>query len=183
MKAFGVTVLVFMLVVGLFVGGVVLAGVSALNREAGLKASINAHERAREASLDTMKKVIMQKAQLPAAAKEDLLALLPEVVEGRAGGSVFKSVQEKYPEFTMSLYQDLSRAIEAERHQFLREQKELFDVKREHDALLGSAFGGTVASIFGRRPVEVNVVSSTEAKEVIRTGLDDNSDLELTSKK
>src|SRR5688500_17169026 len=98
MRTFGITVLVVLLVAALAVGGVFMAGVSALNREASLRASIGAHERAREASLDTMKKIITQKAQLPAAAKADLLALLPEVAAGRSGGAVFKSVQERYPE-------------------------------------------------------------------------------------
>lgn len=179
MKTFGITMLVILLVTFVIVGGIFLGGVSSLNREATLRAAINAHERAREASFDTMKKVIVQKAQLPAAAKRDLLELLPEVVSGREGGSIFKSVQEQYPEFTVDLYKDLSRSIEAERHIFLREQKELFDVKREHDALLGSVFGGSVCKMFGRRPIDVKVVSSTETKEVIQSGVDDNTKLEL----
>lgn len=173
-------VLVCMLVFVMFFGGLVLSGVSALNREATLRAEINAHKRVQEASFDTMKKIITQKSQLPASARADLLKLLPEVVAGRSGGLAFKSVSEQYPEMTVSLYQDLSRSIEAERHVFLREQETLFDIKSQHDALLGSAFSGTVCSLFGRKPVDINVVSSTEVKEVVRTGVDDNSDLNIT---
>lgn len=163
----------------LFFGIFVLTAVSSLNTEASLRASINAHEKAREASLDTMKKIILQKAQLPAAAKKDLIDLLPQIVSGREGGSVFKSVQEKYPDFTLPLYLEISRSIEAERHVFLRKQEELFDVKREHDALLGSVFGGTICRMFGRFPIDVNVISSTETKEIIRSGIDDDIDLKL----
>jgi hypothetical protein len=179
MKTFGIGCVVVALILFLVSGAFVVAAVGALNREASLRASIEAHEKRREASFDTMKKIIVSKTQLPAAAREDLLKLLPEVVAGRAGGSVFKSVQENYPQFTISLYEDLSRSIEAERHTFLRTQEELFDVKREDDALLNSFFGGYVCKLAGRRSVEVQVISSTEAKEVMRTGVDDTTDLNL----
>ena len=179
MKAFGVTILVIILIGFITTGGIAMSSVASLNREALLRASINAQERGREASFDTMKKIIMQKTQLPAAARADLLVLLPELISGRQGGAVFKSVQEQYPELTLSLYQDISRSIEAERHVFLRKQESLFDVKREHDALLDSAFGGTICRLFGRSKVEVVVISSTEAKNVIETGVDNDSNLGL----
>jgi hypothetical protein len=169
-------ILGIVVVVGAILFGTVLGS---LNAEANLRSSIEAHERAREAHLDTMRKVITQKTQLPAAAKADLLTLLPEVVAGRQGGSVFKSVSEKYPELTLDLYKDISRSIESERHQFLNEQEELFDVKREHDALLRSVVGGTVCAIAGRRPIPVITVSSDEAKEIVKTGVDNDTDLGL----
>jgi hypothetical protein len=179
MKTFGIGCAVVALILFLVSGAFLVAAVGALNKEASLRASIEAHEKRREASFDTMKKIIVSKTQLPAAAREDLLKLLPEVVAGRAGGSVFKSVQENYPQFTLSLYEDLSRSIEAERHLFFREQSELLDVQREHNSLLNSVFGGTVCRLAGRRPVEIQVISSTEAKEVVRTGVDDTTKLDL----
>jgi hypothetical protein len=179
MKTFGIGCAVVALILFLVSGAFLIAAVGALNREASLRASIEAHEKRREASFDTMKKIIVSKTQLPAAAREDLLKLLPEVVAGRAGGSVFKSVQENYPQFTLSLYEDLSRSIEAERHIFLRTQEELFDRVREHQSLMNSVFGGTICKLADRRPVEVQVISSTEAKEVMRTGVDDDVNLNL----
>jgi hypothetical protein len=179
LKALGITALIIIMVVGLVIFGVTATVIGTLSQEANLRSSIEAHERAREASFDTMKKIITQKSQLPAAAKSDLLKLLPEVVSGRAGGTIFKSVQEQYPEFTLGLYREISNSIESERHTFLNEQKELFDVKREHDSLLRRPVSGVICSMFGRRPVDVKVISSTEAKEVGRTGVDDNTDLGL----
>jgi hypothetical protein len=180
LKAVGIALLVIVLAVGVGVVGVIGTVVGAMNADNALRTTIAGHERTREASFDTMKKIITQKTQLPAAAKADLLALLPEVVSGRSGGTVFKSVQERYPEFTLELYKDISRAIESERHTFFNVQKELFAVKQAHDELLGSALRGTILSFLGRKPVEVKVISSTEAKEVVRTGVDDNTDLNLT---
>jgi len=180
MKVFGTIVLAVFVMGFMLTLGVLMAGVGALNKEASLRSSIEAHERSREASFDTMKKIIAQNSQLPAAARQDLETLLPLIIAGQSGGSVFKSVQSRYPEMTLGLYQSLGRSIEAERHTFLNEQKELFDVKREHDKLLRSAFSGTVCSIFGRKPVEVKVISSSEAQNVIKSGVDDNTDLGLS---
>lgn len=157
--------------------GLALKALSALNQEAALRAEIVAKQRNVETSFDTMKKIITQKAQLPEAAKKDLLELLPEVVAGRSGGSVFKSVQERYPEFTMPLYLDLSRSIEAERHTFQTKQESLSDTVREYDALRDSAIAGFVLQSFGRKRPEVTMVSSTAAKEAVRTGKDDDVEL------
>ena len=180
MKTFGIVVLGVFIMMFMLTLGVLIAGVGALNKEASLRSSIEAHERSREASFDTMKKIIAQNSQLPTAAKKDLETLLPLIIAGQSGGTVFKSVQSKYPEMTVGLYQSLSRSIEAERHVFLNEQKELFDIKREDDQLLRSAFSGTVCSLFGRTPVDVKVISSSEARDVMKTGIDNNTDLGLS---
>jgi hypothetical protein len=166
---------IFIVILVIVLGSVI----APLNREAALRSDIEAHLAAREAKYDTMKKIIMQNAQLPAAAKKDLLELLPTVASGRAGGSIFKSVQERYPEFTLPLYKSLSRAIEAQREGFLVEQKELFDVNREHNTLMRSVWGGMICKMFGRKEISIKVISSTEAKEVVESGVDDNTDLRL----
>lgn len=180
MKTFGTIVLGVFIMGFMLALGILISGVNALNKEATLRSSIEAHERAREAAFDSMKKIIGQNAQLPAAARKDLETLIPLIIAGQSGGSVFKVVHAQYPEMTLDLYKSLGRSIEAERHVFLNEQKTLFDIKAEHDALLRSAFGGTVCSIFGRKPVEIKVISSSEAREVMKTGIDDNSDLGLS---
>jgi hypothetical protein len=152
---------IFIVILVIVLGSVI----APLNREAALRSDIEAHLAAREAKYDTMKKIIMQNAQLPAS--------------GRAGGSIFKSVQERYPEFTLPLYKSLSRAIEAQREGFLVEQKELFDVNREHNTLMRSVWGGMICKMFGRKEISIKVISSTEAKEVVESGVDDNTDLRL----
>jgi hypothetical protein len=171
------------LVVGLIlaVGFLSVIGytVSILNKEAILRSSIEAHQRNVETSIDTARKIILQKTQLPRAAKEDLLKLLPAVVEGRAGGSIFKSVQENYPQFTLQLYEDIARTIEAERHTFKNEQEALFDVKREDDALFNRPISGFVLNMFGRKKVDIKVISSSESKDIIETGEENDVDLHL----
>ena len=170
MKTFIVGLLVLS-VIGLFGIATVLG---AFNADANLRSRIEAFQRQQEASFDTMRKVIAQKQGLPAAAKKDLLELTRELVAGRQGGSLLKSVQEQYPDFNMALYRDLSRSIEAQRDKFFRVQSELFDAKREHDALLRRPISGTLLAMAGRQPVNIVVVSSSSAKEIVQNGLEDD---------
>ena len=179
LKFLGIGTLVLVLVFGLVVfttGGIVIG---TLNGEASLRSSIESYERVREASFDTMKKIISQTTQLPAAARDDLLKLLPEVVAGRTGGSIFKSVQEKYPELTLGLYKDIANSIEIERHNFLLSQESLFDASREHNTLLRRPVSGFVCNLFGKKEIEIKVISSTESKEVVKTGVDDDTSLKF----
>jgi hypothetical protein len=183
MKYFGIGCLVIVLIFGMVGLGIIGKIIGTLNYEADLRSRIEARQKQIELSWDTMTKVIMQKTQLPAAAKADLLALLPEIVAGRTGGSLFKSISETHHELTMPLYQDISRTIESERHQLLRNQEELLDLKASHDALVSpTKISGVICRAFGKRPIEIRTISSTQAKEVIRTGVDDNVDLGLTPK-
>lgn len=171
---------VFMLVGVIFVLSAFGFVIGSVNREATLRSSIEAQENYREASYDNMKKVINQQAQLPPAARKDLEKLLPLVVSGRSGGSVFKSVQEKYPEFNMPLYMNLSRTIESERNSFLTAQEKLFDLKAQHDSLRRSAVSGTVLTVFGRNSeIKVKVISSDDAKAVVQSGTDNDTKLNL----
>ena len=162
---------------GLILGCVLFTGVitlNAFNADANLRTRVEALQKNQEVTFDTMRKVISQKKELPAAAKADLIEMLPMIVAGRSGGSVFKQVQEQYPDFNMALYRDLSRTIEAQRESFLHEQQRLFDAQREHTRLLRTPISGTILSMVGRKPVEVTVVSSTNAKATMQTGLEDD---------
>ena len=184
MKAFGIGCLVVSLIFGTI--GLIGIGmvVGTLNSEARLRSKGDAYEKTREAVLDTVRKVILQKTQLPAAAKADLLELLPEVIAGRQGGSSIKFVQEQYPQFTLELYQDISRSIEAERHNFLNAQENLFDVAREYNSLIRSPISGTILAMFGRnKEMDIKVISSTETKGIVESGVEDDYNLFLIPEK
>ncbi len=167
----GVFILTVLIILGSFL--------STLSQEGNLRAGIEAHENAREASFDNMKKIIAQQAQVPAALRADLEKLMPILIEGRKGGAAFKSVQESFPTMTQPLYENLMRSIEAQRTVFLNEQKSLFDVKREDDALFNGPISGFWLGLAGRHKVDVKVISSAYAKEVRSSGEDNEVDLNL----
>jgi hypothetical protein len=139
MKAFGLTLAVILgvlLVLTLGVGG---CTVSALNREVRLRNATVAKSTSNQASLDTMWKTIKSKGNITTAASaniKDMNKVYADLVEGRKGGTLFKMVQESYPNLGVQeitkLYQDLMRSVEAERKTFKTDQLTLQDLLREH---------------------------------------------------
>lgn len=165
----------------LFVLGIATLGV--LNTNADLRARAAAQQKANEASFDTVWKILQQKAGVVAQYKEDFKAIWPELIAGRyqSGGSLMKWVQERNPNFDSSLYKDLMVSIESERKEFLRDQKTLIDIKREHDQLRTRPISGFLLSLFGNSSeIEITVVTSGRTNEAFGTGED--NDVELFKK-
>ena len=66
-------------------------------------------------------------------------------------------------------------SIEAERTGFFMEQKLLIDLNNEH-RIIRKTFPGSLF-IGDREDIEIVIVSSTETKKVMETGIDDNIQL------
>lgn len=141
-------------VVALMAGGCIMNGI---NSEVRYRNAVAAKSTANEASLDTMWKIIKQKANITQEATKsvkDLTAVYSDIVNGRTGGALFKMVQESYPNAGIAevtaLYQDVMRTVEAERKTFKTDQLVLQDLLREHrnaqttfpNSLILSTFGG-----------------------------------------
>jgi hypothetical protein len=130
-----------------------------------------------ESVYDKMWKVLQQKAQITDEYKNAFAEIYPKLIDGRYQGdaTLLKFVQENNPNFDVSLYEDLMRSVEVERNYFAEEQKKMLDVIREHQNLLQ-----TIPSswfINNKTPIEYTVISSTIAKEVMQSGIDDNINL------
>ena len=68
--------------------------------------------------------------------------------------------------------------ITSSRDAFTMRQKEILDLKREHDNLLDTQPSGLLlASILGRQKIDVTIVISTRTDNAFKSGKDDDVDV------
>ena len=149
------------------------------NREITLAAQVSTKQEANKAQYDTMWKVISQKAQITEEYKTSFKDIYTAIMEGRygdeRGGSLMSWIQESNPNFDVSLYKDLMVSVEGQREKFLRDQKELIDLNREHDLVI-TTFPGSL--FVGDRPmIEITVVTSAKTDADFATGQDNDVDV------
>lgn len=153
--------------------------VSLNNQDKVLRNSIKAKESSREAVFDETWKTIKQVAQISDKYSKDFKEIYPQLMEGRygneKGGSLMKFITESNPNFDTSLYVKLSNVVEAKRAEFTTAQKQIIDLKREHDNLLDTFPGSFLIS--NREKVEIKVITSGHTKEVMESGEDNQVDL------
>lgn len=146
------------------------------NREKEIRNSITAKVKDQEISFDNMSKIIIQKAGVTKEYSKTFKEILPSMTTGRYANDqqvMMKWITENNPKFDVSLYQDLMDAIEVERNSFLTVQRQLVDLKREHDNLL-TMFPSSWFINDGVKPIDIKLVSSTKAKKALSTGIDDD---------
>lgn len=156
------------------------AYVSYNNKEVGLRTEANAQVKKIEGVHDKMWKIISQKAQISNDYKESFDSIYTHIMSGRyqsggRDGSLMKWITEANPQFDVSLYKDLSNSVEVYRNEFAISQEKMIDIMREHELLLlrfPSKF-----FITDTRPIEYVIISSTNSKMVMESGLDDGVNL------
>ena len=155
----------------------ILMCVSYSNREISLRNQSNAQIGKIEGVYDKMWKVIQQKAKVTSEYKEAFKEIYPELISGRysEGEELMKWIQEDNPDFDASLYKDLMQSIEILRTEFQHAQERELDIIREHNNLRqkfpGSLFVGN------REEINYTIISSTQTKTIMTTGLDDDIEL------
>lgn len=149
------------------------------NKEINLRNQIEAQRGKIEGVHDKMWKVIKQKAQVTDEYKDAFAEIYPSIMEGRYSGendgSLMKWVTEQNPNFDTSLYKDLMQSIEVLRTEFQHSQECMLDLIREHLTLCS-----TYPSKFfinNVTPIEYTVISSSNTKIVMDTGIDDDINL------
>jgi hypothetical protein len=149
------------------------------NREIDLRTAITAKVEDQEATFDKMWKVLSQKAQVSDQYKNAFAEIYPKLIEGRyskGDGTLMKWIQESNPTFDVSLFKDLMASIDNEREGFLTTQRQLMDLKREHDKLrLQWPYKWFINDDV--KEIQIKIISSTHSKEVMKTGVDDDIDL------
>lgn len=149
--------------------------ISYSNQEKSLRAEFSNETRANQADFDNMWKTIAQKYQIKGDYEKTFKEIFAQVATGRAGGVLFKSVQEAAPGMDISLHKEMMATIEGKRNQFQSRQMKLSDIKMQHDKLLtlfpGSMFVG------GRPALELKMVTSTRTDNAFSTGQDNDVDL------
>jgi len=153
--------------------------VSYSNQEVRLRNQASAVQETNEVEFDKTWKVISQQAQVTGQYKDDFkdvyTSIMDERYDGDRAGALMSWVQEHNPNLDSSIYKTLMTTIEAQRESFNRRQFTLRDIKREHDNILDT-FPGSLF-LASREHIDVQLVSSTKAREAFETGLEDDVDL------
>jgi non-homologous end joining protein Ku len=166
-------------VIGVVFGVLVLLGfywMSCARSEVQLRNQIEAQQDVNKASHDTMWKILKDKAGVTNEYKDAFAKIYPDLIKGRyqdRQNLLVQFVKEANPNFDTSLYKDLMGSIEAERKHFLREQKKLRDLKRQHDTLLDQPPSSWFLA--SKSHIDVTIVTSTNTEEVFETGKDDQT--------
>lgn len=177
-----VTLLLTIVVIVGTVGGLWM---SANNNEVSLRNQIAAQQKNNEAVLDTMWRIIKQQAQVTDAYKDSFYKGFKDIIGSRyekeRGGALLSMITEANPSFDTKLFQQLMTSIEGQRTNFLRNQKMLLDLKRQHDDVRQKFPSGLFV---GTRPaVDVVIVTSTAADDAFKKGKDDTDDNLFPQKK
>ena len=148
------------------------------NQEIALREQAEAQRGKVEGVHDAMWKIISQKAQVSQEYREGFDSIYTHIIAGRysqGDGTLMKWIKEANPNFDSSLYKDVMDAIEVQRTQFMKAQERMIDIKRQHTTLCKTYPGCWFIS--NKSEIEYTVVSSTQSKEVMKSGIDDNVEL------
>jgi hypothetical protein len=170
----------------LFVSGGLFGGVvpyfSYKNQAVRIENQATAKQDACMLVQDKMWKIISQKAGVTDKYSQDFKNNFSGIMAARYEGKdpMFNWIKEANPNFSVALYEDLSRSIEAYRNEYASNQTALRDIKTEHDNLRTLFPSSLYLSFAGIKELKVVLVTSGRTKEAYRTGED--NDVELFKK-
>lgn len=175
------------LIIGLGIVGIiilvllVLGGsiVGTFNQEVALRTTIEQKQKDNTSEFDNMWKKISQVAQVTEGQKEALKEILVGYAnarsQGRDGqGSFINALHEAIPNVDTTTFNNLQNIIVGSRDSFTMRQKELLDLKREHDKLLRTFPSNVILGMFGRKEIDVRIVTSSKTEKTFETGKDDD---------
>jgi uncharacterized protein YneF (UPF0154 family) len=154
--------------------------ISTSNQEIGLRNQATAQQEANKAIFDKVWKVIQQKAQVADQSADKFKEIYTSIMKERYEGDqkqapLFKWIQEQNPTFDISIYKEISDAVESNRAEFLTGQKRLIDIKRVHDDLR-LKFPGSI--VVGSRPaLDIQIVTSEKTQAAFDTKREDDVNL------
>jgi hypothetical protein len=154
-------------------------GIGVNNKEARLRNAITAKQTDNTNEYDAMWKKIKQSAEVTDGQKEALRSIFVDHAKARAGeggqkGALALWIKESCPNVDTSTFNQLMNIITGSRDRFTMRQKELLDLKREHDNMIDTFPSSLILSMLGRAKIEVTIVTSSRTKEAFRTGEDDD---------
>lgn len=159
--------------------------ISFSNTEIELRNTFDQKFTERTAFYDKMSKIFNQKSQIAVKNDSSFRKNIDIIMSGRKDSQqiMFKWITETNPNANYSevaaLYKDLSRAIEAQREGFFNQEKVLQDIVRQHKNHIQKFPNSFYNIFFDRKVLEYKVIQSTLTEEVIKTGTDNNTKLDL----
>lgn len=168
-----VAIATFVLVIFVVIVYVAMS-ISYKNKDVQLRNAAKNKQESLRSEMDKLWKTISQSAQITEQYKEDFYKIYTGVADKRYGGKdpSFTWIQESNPNLDPALYLTLANKIDAGRAEFNTRQKELLDIKREHDNLrempVPHFFLGDIESI------TVYIITSDKTEDIINQGKDND---------
>jgi hypothetical protein len=160
---------------------IILGGyfVSVMNKETRIHNQITAKQTDNTSEYDNLWKKLSQSAQVTDAQKEALRSIIIGYADARksGAGSLATMVHEAVPTVDTSTFNNLLNIVTSSRDAWTMRQKELIDMKREHDNIIDLFPSSVVCAILGRQKIDIKIVTSSRTGEAFRTGKDDDVDL------
>jgi hypothetical protein len=173
-------------IIALAVGGslilllvvMLLYGIGVNNKEARLRNAITAKQVDNTNEYDNMWKKIKQSAEVTDGQKEALRQIFVDHAKARSGdggkNAIMLWIKESIPNVDTSTFNQLMNIVTGSRDRFTMRQKELLDLKREHDNMIDTFPSSMILGFLGRAKIDVVIVTSSRTKEAFRTGEDDD---------
>lgn len=156
------------------------------NSEIRLRNTITAKQQDNKSELDNMVKKIMQSGQVSQEQAKQVASVVTGYAEARAtggpanqgAGGFINAVAESVPSLPDGFFdvnRNLQNIITSSRDSFTQRQKEILDLKREHDNMITTFPSSLVVGARGK--IEVQIVTSARADESFETGQDNDTKL------
>jgi hypothetical protein len=174
------------LIIGLAIAGCVFVlgmivgiwWVSTSNGEIRLRNQMTAKQEDNKNEFDNMWKKIAQVAQVSEKDRSSLEQLFVRHAAARTsdgGGELMKWVQESVPNVSSDTFTNLQNIITSSRDRYTMRQKEILDLKREHDNVRLTFPSSIVCG--GRPEIKVVIVTSERTDKAFGSGKDEDVDL------
>ena len=171
--------LAFAGVLVIFAIGLLISYVSYNNTETRLRNQINATQENNKNVYDNAVKTIQQNAEVTAEQAKAVQGILTSYATARGGssGKVASMLTEAIPNLdtTSQTFINLQNILTAARGKFEQNQKQLLDLKREHDNTLTVFPSSFFTGLAGKQPIDVTIVTSTRTEAAFQTGIDDDT--------
>jgi hypothetical protein len=169
--AIGGTVLLFIIIFASW-------WVSTSNGEVRLRRTIEAKLTDNKNELSNMMQKISQTVQVSDRQAQKTLELVTGYAEARGGvkeGGLVSALHEAIPNQDLKTYEQLIPIITAARDRWTMRQKELIDMKREHDTMR-TIFPSSIV-VGGRPEIKIVVVATAKATRAMETGIEEEEPL------
>jgi hypothetical protein len=150
------------------------------NQNTRLVNQFNAKQDENRVIYDNTWKILQSQAGVVDKYQEAFRDAFQAIMDGRykeGEAQLAKIVTESNPTFDTKLFDKLFDNIETQRNIFTKNQVELRALKQNHDNFIGVFPNNLYAMIFGVKPLEAKLVTSTRTEKSFETGKDDDTQL------
>lgn len=164
-------------VIAVIIGVLGMSYISAYNMGNSMEQTLKATYSNNQNILAQYSQKVMEAAQVPDMARDDIVKVAKAAMEGRYGteGSkaVFQMITEQNPSIDPMLYRQVQQIIEGGRTEFQNAQTRLIDQKRVYETSLGSFWQGMWMRIAGYPKVNLadyKVITTDRTERTFEAG-------------